>query len=119
MAVKYLNERKLMIEDISKISAGKTCQGMPLPEFTTETYTHLREIHFRNRITPEELEIAIISAQNIKPPSGYVTVDSYVSVTCPFTAPGDIQTWKSRKISNTTSPSLFFFFFFFFFHVKY
>lgn len=107
MAVKYLNERKLMLEDIAKLEEGKSCPGMPLPEFTTEIYTHLREIQFRNRIDSEELEVAIIGAQNIKPPSGFVTVDSYVTVNCPFAAPGDSQTWKSRKISNTTTPSMF------------
>ena len=104
MAVKYHNERKLMVEDLTKISAGKNCKGMPLPEFSKETYTHLKEIHFRSRIQPEELEIAIVSATNIKPPSGSVTVDSYVSATCPFVAPGDAQTWKTHKVSSTNSP---------------
>ena len=103
MAVKYYNERKGMLEDIGKITAGKDFPGMRLPDYVKQSYIHQKELHFRGRIEPDELEIAIVGASNIKPPSGYVTVDSYIAVTCPM-ATAEPTIWKTHKVSNTNSP---------------
>jgi len=102
LAVKYHNERKGMLEDLKQLQEAKDVPGMPLPEYSKEKYTHVREVHFRNRLEADELEVAIVQASHIKVPSGYVTVDIYVAVTCPCAS--DEPLWKTHKESANNSP---------------
>lgn len=60
LAMKYLNERKVMVEDLKKVQAGKSRVGTKIPEYKFEDYTHLTEVHFKGKIPPEVLELAIV-----------------------------------------------------------
>jgi hypothetical protein len=105
LAVKYYGEKKKMAEDLAKLTAAKQVPGVPLPEFSIEPVVHVSEVHFRDRIQPNELEVAVVQATDLKPPSGSTTVDSYVLVDCPFAVPPTPTQVKSNKINGTNSPA--------------
>ena len=91
-----------MMEDLKQLAIGKGIPGLPLPDYSKEQYVHVHEVQFRNRLGPDDLEIAVIEASNIKPPSGTIAVDSYVAVNCPFTTGEPL--WRTHKESGTNSP---------------
>ena len=108
LAAKYHKEKKKMIEDLQKISASKAA-GFPLPEYSEQVYEHQKEIHFRKYLTENDLEVAIIGATNLKPPSGTTNADSYVIITCPMADANTLNQFKCQKVSGSNNPRLFLF----------
>lgn len=96
-----------MMEDLKKLQEGKNRVGTRLPEFKLEDYTHLSEVHFKGKIPPEMLELAIVKGIDLKPPAGVQAVDSYVAVNFPFTPDPQLQNLKTKKIANNNSPGSF------------
>jgi len=100
-AAQYLKEQKTFTQDLELLQ-HRRLQGLPVPLYNYMEKTYTRTVSHTD-IPTDQLELSVMRAFKLPLPSGYKTLDTYVTLEVPY--PSDqVHTAQTSTVKQSLDP---------------